>query len=220
MGKRLIREIASALGRRGEVVAFPRDVYPSGAAQHGLQRCDLILALIDNELSRTMALQLALQLALDAGRDYLQAGTDITLADDGAIAGLRAEVTGAETGRYCPICSGRLSPAQAAVEARVYAGGDIAAHARAAGYLPDVAAPAVMGLNAVAAGMLVTEIQRRAAGIGVRDLLQLDMQTGKFRAVERVATGQACDVCGAEPSAMRAEPAPATASTGTPVPKQ
>ncbi|QVL49486.1 MAG: ThiF family adenylyltransferase [Thiocapsa sp.] len=201
VGKRLIRQIASALGRRAEVVAFPRDVYLSGAAQRGLQRCDLILALTDNELSRTMALQLA----LDAGRDYLQAGTDITLADDGAIAGLRAEVTGAETGRYCPICSGRLSPAQAAVEARVYAGGEIAAHARAAGYLPDVAAPAVMGLNAVAAGMLVTEIQRRAAGIGVRDLLQLDLQTGEFRAVERVATGQACDVCGAEPPATRTD---------------
>ncbi|WP_338034880.1 ThiF family adenylyltransferase [Lamprobacter modestohalophilus] len=196
VGKRLARQIAAALDCTAEVIAFPRDIYLSKAAQRELQRCDLILALTDNELSRTMALQLA----LDAGREYLQAGTDITLSDDGSIVGLRAEVTGAETGRYCPLCSGRLSPAQASVEARAYAGGDIAAHARQAGYLPDVAAPAVMGLNAVAAGMLVTEIQRRAAGIGVRDLLQLDLQTGKFRAVERVSITQGCDVCGAESS--------------------
>ncbi|MEA3642581.1 MAG: ThiF family adenylyltransferase [Lamprobacter sp.] len=216
VGKRLVRQIASALGHRPEVTAYPRDIYLSGAAQRGLQRCDLILALTDNDLSRTMALQLA----LDAGRDYLQAGTDITLADDGSIAGLRAEVTGAETGRYCPICSGRLSPGQAAVEARAYAGGHIAAHAHAAGYLPDVAAPAVMGLNAVAAGMLVTEIQRRAAGIGVRDLLQVDLQTGEFRAVERVATGQACDVCGAQPSPEQAEFASDTEPRATSEPNQ
>ena len=201
VGKRLIRQIGAALGYTPQIVAFPRDIYQSVTAQRALQRCDLILALTDNDLSRTMALRLA----FDAGREYLQAGTDITLADDGSIAGLRAEVTGAETGRYCPICSGRLSPAQAAIEARAYAGEEIAAHARQAGYLPDVAAPAVMGLNAVAAGMLVTEIQRRAAGLGVRDLLLVDLHAGEYLAVDRIVTNQECDVCGAEPAAVQSQ---------------
>lgn len=195
VGKRLIRQVASSLGCSAEVSAFPRDIYQSDTAQRAMRRCDLILAVTDNELSRTMALSLA----LDAGREYLQAGTDIALADDGSIQGLRAEVTGAEIGRYCPICSGRLSPGQAAVEARAYAGGEVAAHARQAGYLPDVAAPAVMGLNAVAAGMLVTEIQRRAAGIGVRDLLHVDLQSGVFHSVARFTPDGICDVCGAAP---------------------
>lgn len=196
VGKRLIKQIVNSLGATPEVYALPRDIYSSDAAQRTLKRCDLILAVTDNELSRTMALNLA----LDAGREYLQAGTDIYLGDDGSILGLRAEVTGAEVGRYCPICSGRLSPGQAASEARAYAGGEVAAHAKHAGYLPDVAAPAVMGLNAVAAGMLVTEVQRRAAGIGVRDLLQIDLQSGDFSSVARFDAQHACDVCGAVPA--------------------
>jgi hypothetical protein len=212
-------QLAAWLSEQG-VAQFWSLVWPQGGAPRArlwYQGVELpgrvVLGLSPVEPARAT---MALHLALDAGRDYLQAGTDITLADDGAIAGLRAEVTGAETGRYCPICSGRLSPAQAAVEARVYAGGDIAVHARAAGYLPDVAAPAVMGLNAVAAGMLVTEIQRRAAGIGVRDLLQLDLQTSEFRAVERVAIGQACDVCGAQAPATRTDAARERKSSRTP----
>lgn len=193
LARRLIRQVVSSLGLVPDVHAFAHDLYCSVNAQRALRDCDLILAVTDNELSRI----LALDLALAAGREYLQAGTDIELADDGSIRGLRAEVTGAEVGRYCPICSGRLSPAQASIEARVYAGGEIAAQARQAGYLPEVSAPAVMGLNAVAAGMLVTEIQRRASGIGVRDLLQVDLQSGTFQAVERVRSGKDCDVCGA-----------------------
>ena len=196
VAKRLIKQIANSLGATGEVYALPRDIYSSDAAQRTLKRCDLILAVTDNELSRTMALNLA----LDVGREYLQAGTDISLGKDGSVVGLRAEVTGAEVGRYCPICSGRLSPAQAAIEARAYAGGTVAAHAQHAGYLPDVAAPAVMGLNAVAAGMLVTEVQRRAAGIGVRDLLQIDLQSGDFSSIARFAAQGGCDVCGAVPA--------------------
>jgi hypothetical protein len=194
VGKRLIKQIARSLGREAEVSAWRQDIYRSGAAQRALQHCDLILAVTDNDLSRTMALQLA----LDAGREYLQAGSDITLGEDGSIVGLRAEVTGAEIGRYCPICSGRLSPAQASIEARAYAGDAVAAHARSAGYLPDVSAPAVMSLNAIAAGMLVTEIQRRAAGLGVRDLLQIDLQSGAIRALERLPAGADCEVCGAQ----------------------
>jgi hypothetical protein len=195
VGKRLIKAIASSLGCKPEVSAYPRDIYCSVAAQRALAGCDLILAVTDNDLSRTMALQLA----LDSGREYLQAGTDIALGEDGTIIGLRAEVTGAEIGRYCPICSGRLSPGQAAVEARAYAGGEVAANAKHFGYLPDVAAPAVMSLNAVAAGMLVVEIQRRVAGIGVRDLLQVDLQSGTVRSVERLKVGRECEVCGAMP---------------------
>ena len=193
VGKRMIRMIATSLGHTAEVSAYPRDIYQSEAAQRALTVCDLILAVTDNELSRTMALQLA----LEAGREYLQAGTDITLGEDGAIVGLRAEVTGAEVGRYCPICLGRLSPAQAAIEARTYAGGVVATQARSAGYLPDVAAPAVMGLNAVAAGMLVTEIQRRCAGIGARDYMQLDLQSSWISVQDQVTPGHDCEVCGA-----------------------
>lgn len=193
VAKRLVRQIATSLDLVAEVSAYPRDVYLSTAAQAALRRCDLLLGLTDNELSRTMALDLA----LEAGREYLQAGTDIALGEDGAIEGLRAEVTGAEVGRYCPICAGRLSPGQASIEARAYAGGAVAARAVSEGYVPGVAAPAVMSLNAVAAGMLVMEIQRRTAGIGVRDLMQMDLQTGRFDAIERLPIRMDCNVCGA-----------------------
>lgn len=190
--KRLIQQAARALGHDVRISAFQQDLYTSARARRALGRCDLILALTDNELSRTQALEIALR----EGCEYLQAGTDIRLTPDGRITGLLAEVTGAEIGRYCPICSGRLSPAQAALEARVYAGGEVLEHAKHQGYIPEVAAPAVMGLNAVAAGMLVTEIQRRAAGLGARDLLQLDLQTGHHSTVEQLMPTEACLVCG------------------------
>ncbi|NCC95065.1 MAG: hypothetical protein EOM10_17660 [Opitutae bacterium] len=74
------------------------------------------------------------------------------------------------------------------------------------GYVPDVAAPAVMSLNAVTAGLLVTEIQRRTAGLGVRDLLQVDLHAGTLLARERLSMGMDCQVCGA------AEVAPAVAA--------
>jgi hypothetical protein len=192
VAKRLIRQAVVSLGLVPEICALAHDIYRSGAAQRALARCDLILAVTDNDLSRTVALQLA----LNHGREYLQAGTDITLGEDGAIVGLRAEVTGAEIGRYCPICSGRLSPGQASIEARAYAGGEVAARALSDGYVPDVAAPAVMSLNAVTAGLLVTEIQRRTAGIGVRDLLQLDLKSGTLLTRERLSMGTDCRVCG------------------------
>lgn len=193
VGKRLVQQIARSLGDEAEVSAWKQDIYRSRAAQRALGHCDLILAVTDNELSRTMALSLA----LDGGREYLQAGSDIALGEDGSIIGLRAEVTGAETGRYCPICSGRLSPGQASIEARAYASGEVAAHALSDGYLPDVAAPAVMSLNSVAAGMLVMEIQRRAAGLGVRDLLQIDLQSSRTHVQDRVRIERDCEICGA-----------------------
>lgn len=193
VGKRLVQQIARSLGDMADVSVWKQDIYRSRAAQRALGRCDLILAVTDNELSRTMALNLA----LDCGREYLQAGSDIALSEDGSIIGLRAEVTGAETGRYCPICSGRLSPGQASIEARAYANSEVAVHARSEGYLPDVAAPAVMSLNSVAAGMLVMEIQRRASGLGVRDLLQIDLQSSQTFIQDRVRIDRDCGVCGA-----------------------
>ena len=206
VASRLIRQALVSLGLVPEISALSQDIYSSTAAQRALARCDLILAVTDNDLSRTQALQLA----LEHGREYLQAGTDITLAKDGAIIGLKAEVTGAEIGRYCPICSGRLSPGQASIEARAYAGGEVAARALSEGYIPDVAAPAVMSLNAIAAGMLVMEIQRRAAGIGVRDLLQLDLQSGTLLARERLSMGIDCQVCGAAEGAPTCDRSPGT----------
>lgn len=191
VGKRLVQQIARSLGEGAEVSAWKQDIYRSRAAQRALGRCDLILAVTDNDLSRTMALSLA----LDGGREYLQAGSDITLSENGSIIGLRAEVTGAETGRYCPICIGRLSPGQAAIEARAYANGEVAGHARSNGYLPDVAAPAVMSLNSIAAGMLVMEIQRRASGLGVRDLMQMDLQSSRILVQDRVRVDRDCEIC-------------------------
>ena len=192
LGKRLIHQAITSLNMKAHVSAFSRDIYLCNHAQNALKGCDLILAVTDNELSRTVALQIA----LDHGREYLQAGTDIAIGDRGVITGLRAEVTGAETGRYCPLCTGRLSPGQASIEARAYVGGEVAARALSEGYVPDVAAPAVMSLNAVAAGMLVTEIQRRAAGIGVRDITQIDLQSGNHHIQERVTIAADCHVCG------------------------
>lgn len=193
LGKRLIRQASSSLGLRAEVCAYGDDIYRSRNAQYALARCDLVLAVTDNDLSRTMALYIALW----SGREYLQAGTDVTLGTDGSIIGLRAEVTGAEVGRYCPLCTGRLSPGQASIEARTYAGGEVAAHAVRTGYVPEVAAPAVMSLNAVAAGMLVTEIQRRCAGIGSRDFVQFDLQSGVLQVREHFDSHADCHVCGA-----------------------
>lgn len=60
--KRLIRRAGAALGTAPEVHALARDLYladPAGRA--ALRRCDLILALTDDELSRLTALQLALE---------------------------------------------------------------------------------------------------------------------------------------------------------------
>jgi hypothetical protein len=64
VAKRLIRQAVVSLGLAPEVSALAHDIYRSGAAQRALARCDLILAVTDNDLSRTVALQLA----LDHGR--------------------------------------------------------------------------------------------------------------------------------------------------------
>jgi hypothetical protein len=193
--KTLIRRAAQAIGVTPQVHALNQDLYladPSGRA--ALRRCDVLLALTDDELSRLTALQLA----FEGGADYFQAGVDIRLDATGRIRGLWAEVTGAEWGRYCPVCTGRLDPGQASLEARRYLGGAIWAQTQRDGYLPDVPSPAVMSLNSLAAGALVLEIQRRVAGLGSRDLWQLDFHNGQTRSFtdldQHLPTG--CAVCG------------------------
>ena len=193
--KTLIRRAAQAIGVTAEVQALPQDLYLADAsARAALRQCDLLLALTDDELSRLTALQLA----FEGGAEYLQAGVDIRLDAAGHISGLWAEVTGAECGRYCPICAGRLDPGQASLEARRYLGGAIWAQAQREGYLPEVPSPAVMSLNSLAAGALVLEIQRRVAGLGTRDLWQLDFQSGQTRILAQLDPHlpAGCAVCG------------------------
>ncbi len=193
--KTLIRRAAQAIGVTAEVHALPQDLYLAEApARAALRQCDLLLALTDDELSRLTALQLA----FEGGAEYLQAGVDIRLDAAGHINGLWAEVTGAEWGRYCPICAGRLDPGQASLEARRYLGGAIWAQTQRDGYLPEVPSPAVMSLNSLAAGALVLEIQRRVAGLGMRDLWQLDFQSGQTRILAQLETHlpAGCAVCG------------------------
>jgi hypothetical protein len=195
VARRLIRQAAQSLGIEAQVQALPHDVYVAGPRiRRVLRTCDLILALTDDELSRIACLQLA----LEAGAEYLQAGVDVRLDSGGSVSGMYAEVTGAEVNRYCPLCTGRLNAAQASVEARRYLGGEAWERAVKEGYVQEVEAPSVMSLNSVAAGLLVSEIQRRVSGLGVRDLFQLDVQTASLVAFERVDEHllSDCDVCG------------------------
>ncbi|MDP2903383.1 MAG: hypothetical protein Q8N96_09800 [Methylovulum sp.] len=65
------------------------------------------------------------------------------------------------------------------------------------GYIKGIPDPSVMSLNSIAAGALVLEIQRRVAGLGVRDLWQMDYQAGELVAyndIERVVNDE-CGVC-------------------------
>jgi len=145
-----------------------------------------------------------LEIALDAGAEYLQAGVNIGISDHGEVDGLFAEVTGAEVNRYCPICAERLDPGQASVEARQYLGGEVWAHATKEGYIPDEPAPSVMSLNSIVAGLLILEIQRRVSGLGVRDLFQLELQAGRLVSYERIdslLSGE-CAVCGRDPLSL------------------
>jgi hypothetical protein len=55
----------------------------------------------------------------------------------------------------------------------------------------------MMSLNAMAAGALVLEIQRLVAGLGVRDLWQMDYQHGTvltYENIERFIEDE-CGVC-------------------------
>ncbi len=195
VARRLIRRAGRCIGTKPVVQALAQDIYVASNRVHSLLRqCDIVLALTDDEVSRITCLQIA----LEGGAEYLQAGVDIRLGDQGAIEGLFSEFTGAEVNRYCPLCTERLDPAQASVDARRYVGGEVWERAQKEGYVPDIPAPSVMSLNAIAAGMLVTEIQRRVSGLGVRDLLQTDIHTGIIRAFEQIENqleGE-CTVCG------------------------
>ena len=193
VARRLIRQAAHSVGATAQVSIRDHDLYLSGPARTALKRCDLILALTDNHLSRISCLQIA----LEGGAEYLQAGVDVRLDSDGSIAGLFVEVTGAEIMRYCPLCTSRLDPDEASIEARRYVGGEVWDRAKKEGYVPGVIAPSVMSLNAIAAGHLVMEIQRRVSGLGVRDLFRLDVQTARVESFENIETHLVggCQVC-------------------------
>ena len=73
------------------------------------------------------------------------------------------------------------------------------AAAKADGYIPEEPAPSVMSLNAIAAGALVLEIQKRVAGLSVTDLMQQDWLTGEslhIRDIETGLTEEECLICG------------------------
>ncbi len=207
VARRLIEQAGRCIGTQPSVRACVQNVYTAGGRLKNLLRqCDVILALTDDEVSRITCLQLA----LEGGAEYLQAGVDVRLADDGRITGLFAEVTGAEVNRYCPLCTGRLDPGQASVDARRYAGADVWERAKQEGYVPQVSAPSVMSLNALAAGALVLEIQRRVSGLGVRDYWRLDLQNGELLTHENIEQqlDGVCEVCGRGEHTANAKPAP------------
>jgi hypothetical protein len=163
VAKTQIQRICRTVGTQPEVHAFVHDIYTApNRVKNILRQCDVILALTDNELSRITCLDLA----FDGGAEFLMAGVDIRLDKDGYINGLVAEVSGAEAGRYCPMCAGRLDSGQASLDARRYVGGEVWDKAKSDGYIKGIPDPSVMSLNAMAAGALVLEIQRRVAGLG------------------------------------------------------
>ena len=196
LAQALIQRASSSLNLKSRVRAFTSDVYLAGKTlRRALEECDLILALTDDHLSRISCLEIA----MSSGSEYLQAGMDIRMDDSHHISGLFMEFTGAESGRYCPICSGRLDPGQASLEARRYVGGEVWEKAKADGYIPQVVAPAVMSLNAMTAGALVAEIQKRIAGMTPTDLFQLDFMSGTVIRKERIESflgDTECSVCG------------------------
>lgn len=193
----VVRRACRSIGTEASVRLCKADINMASERQKQLlERCDLILALTDDELSRICCLTLA----LEHGAEYLQAGVRIgQRSDTDTIDSIKTEVTGAETGRYCPICTGRLDPGQASIDARRYVGGEVFAAAKAEGYIPEEPAPSVMSLNAIAAGSLVLEIQKRVAGLGVTDLVQQDWLTGAslhIQSIENSLPEGGCLICG------------------------
>ena len=193
VARRLIHQAGNSIGTRPQVKSFAEDIYiASCRCKTALKSCDVILSLTDNHLSRIECLQLA----LESGAVFLQAGVEILL--DEQPKHLLVEISGAELGRYCPICIGRLHPGQASLDARRYVGGDVWEHAQQHGYVPDIPAPAVMSINSLVSGALVLELQRRVAGLGTWDLWQHDFNTGTSHAISRIddRLHEVCEVCG------------------------
>jgi hypothetical protein len=195
LAERAISKAAKSMGTKSSVRVIPVDVnLLSHKQENDLRGCDLLLALTDDEYSRMTCLRYA----LEEGAVYMQAGMNILVGEDGSISGLLTEVTGAEAGRYCPICAGRLDPTQASIEARRYAGGEILKDALEKGYIQDVAAPSLMSLNAIAAGELVLEIQQRIAGMKEKDLIQKDHLSNKNLVCSNIEKNLElqCPICG------------------------
>jgi len=195
LARSIILKAGHSIGTSPRVRIFQDDIYlESEKVRKKLHECDVILALTDNEISRVTCLQIA----FEGWAEYLQAGVNIRLNQQGKIDALFTEVTGAEKGRYCPLCTKRLDSEQINIEARRYIGGDVWEHAQKEGYVSGITDPSVMSLNAITAGATVMEIQRRVSGLGVRDLWQMDFQNGKLITIEHIEQhleGE-CNVCG------------------------
>lgn len=206
---RLIHRSARSLGITPQVQCFAEDINDAPRRVFEMVRhADVILALTDDQLSRLRCLRAA----FEGGAEYLSAAVDIRIGNGGDVTGLFAEIVSGEAGRICPVCCGRLNPAEASIEARRYVNEHVAQDAVRRGYLPDVAAPAVMSLNSTAAGMLVLELQRRIAGLGYRDVMQVDWQTGVCQPIQQADQylEESCAVCGRE-----SVPASSTAGAGS-----
>jgi len=203
VARRQILQASKCIGVKAVVKTYAQDIYlASQRIRNYLQQCDVILALTDDELSRITCLEIALA----GGAEYLQAGVDVRLDTHGHISGLFLEITGAEVNRYCPICTKRLDPGQASLDARRYVGGEVWERAKSEGYIPEVPAPAVMSINSMAAGLLVAEIQRRVSNLGVWDAFQLDIQSGQIKSIMDYDSRlpESCDVCGRRPNGQLA----------------
>ena len=76
-------------------------------------------------------------------------------------------------------------------------GGEVWDKAQTDGYIKGIPDHSVMSLNSIAAGAVVLEVQRRVAGLGVRDLWQLDYQTGELVTYDNIESHvkEECLVC-------------------------
>ena len=197
VARRIIRATCRAVGTQPDVRVLRQEVGAPGSRwRHMLMGCDVVLAVTDTALGRLEALRFA----LDTGAFYVQAGLGIDVDPvSGQVIRVQAEFCTAEPDHHCPVCTNRLSLEDAAVEFRRHAGPAIAEHARSAGYVPQVAAPAVLSLNRIAAGNLCWEIQRRIAGIAHRDFFRHDLISGgtvEHADLGTLVNGAPCLVCG------------------------
>ena len=193
VARRIVTASCRAVGTEPEVRTLRQSVgAPRSRWRHALAGCDIVLALADTALGRFEALRFA----LNSGAFYMQAGLGIDVdPTDGRITRVRAEFCTAEPHGHCPVCTNRLSRTEAAVEARLHAGAEIAAATRRAGYVPQVAAPAVLSLNRIAAANLCWDLQRRIAGLPHRDFFRQDMIVGGTLE-EATPVTPVCDICG------------------------
>jgi hypothetical protein len=197
VARRIVAAACKAVGTTPEIAVLRQGVgVPGSRWRHALCGCDLLLALADTALGRFELLRFA----LDTGATFLQAGLGIDVeAETGRVSRVQAEFCSAEPGHHCPICADRLSTADAAKEAGLFANPDIRKHTQERGYVSAVPAPAVLSLNRVASGNLCWEIQRRIAGLGHRDFFRqdlLDGSTAEYTDLGALLSTPDCGFCG------------------------